>query len=90
MKKLESLPNEFCLDHCQRLRPTEHVLIIGEIKSRAVAIEAARPRVDEAQNLVKFHQYGKKCQLAAQKNGEKASFFGAEPGPVAKIQTCLS
>jgi len=69
----------------QRLRPTVHEMIISEIKSRAVAIEASRPRVDQVQKLLKSSSTGKH-HTGSQKNGKNGSFFGAEPGPVAKIQ----
>lgn len=85
MRILESLSNEFCLEHSQRLRPTVHEMIISEIKSRAVAIEASRPRVDQVQKLLKSSSMGKHL-TGAQKNGKNGSFFGAEPGPMAKIQ----
>ncbi|KAG0614993.1 hypothetical protein M758_5G006700 [Ceratodon purpureus] len=56
----------------QRLRPTVHDMITAEIKARAAAIEAARPRVDEVSKLLKGGSIG---IYLSQKNGKNGSIL---------------
>jgi len=56
----------------QRLRPTVHDMITAEIKARAAAIEAARPRVDQVSKLLKGGSIG---IYVTQKNGKSGSLL---------------
>ncbi|XP_073395601.1 exocyst complex component SEC8 isoform X2 [Physcomitrium patens] len=55
----------------QRLRPTVHDMITAEIKARAAAIEAARPRVDEVSKLLKGGSIG----VYLSQNGKNGSIL---------------
>lgn len=73
----------------QRLRPTVHDMITAEIKARAAAIEAARPRVDQVSKLLKGGSIG---IYVTQKNGKSGSLLitgQQEPTvePMGKAQT---
>lgn len=70
----------------QRLRPTLHELITSEIKARAKAIEACRPRVDEAQKLLESSIMGK-YSTSGQKKVKKEISSTADAGPMSKLQT---
>jgi exocyst complex component 4 len=73
----------------QRLRPTVHEMITVEIKARAAAIEAARPRVDQVAKLLKGSSIG---IYLSQKNGRSGSLLSTGQmestlEPMGKAQT---
>lgn len=70
----------------QRIRSTLHELITSEIKARAVAIEASRPRIDEVQKILDSSVMCNYLTLV-QKKGNDGSFSIANTEPVAKLQT---
>jgi hypothetical protein len=69
------------------VRPAVHELITSEIKARAAAMEASRPRVDQVAKLLRSSSIG--MYLAPkQRNGINGSSPVAEWGlPVGKAQT---
>lgn len=75
--------------HCvfsQRIRPTLHELITSEIRARAEAIEASRPRVDQVQKLLESGSMGKYF-TSGQKKGKNGGPSIADAGRMAKLQT---
>lgn len=70
----------------QRIRPTLHELITSEIKARAEAIEASRPRVDQVQKLLESSSMSKYL-TSGQKKGKIGGSSIADAGRMAKLQT---
>ncbi|CAK9854978.1 unnamed protein product [Sphagnum jensenii] len=71
----------------QRVRPAVHELITSEIKARAAAMEASRPRVDQVVKLLRSSSIGMYL-VPKQRNGINGSSPVAEWGlPVGKAQT---
>ncbi|KAG0618847.1 hypothetical protein M758_4G095100 [Ceratodon purpureus] len=70
----------------QRIRPTLHELITSEIKARAEAIEASRPRVDQVQKLLESSSI-RKYGASGQKKGKIGGSSIADAGRMAKLQT---
>ena len=70
----------------QRIRPTLHELITSEIKARAAAIEASRPRVDQVQKLLEPSSMSKYL-TSGQKKGKIGGSSIADAGRMVKLQT---
>lgn len=62
-----------------------HELIASEIRARAVAIEASRPRVDQVQKLLESGSNGKYF-ISGQK-GKNGNLSFADAGRMEKLQT---
>lgn len=63
-----------------------HELIASEIRARAVAIEASRPRVDQVQKLLESGSNGKYF-ISGPKKGKNGSLSIADAERMAKLQT---